>query len=245
VLIDLCGYDSLFSIPGILALKPALFQRSWLTSDYSSHNNFIEPLKNVKIRVPFCHVVKQDSNKHSYDLPEDEFIYCGFTSAEYLDKNILECWLNILQETTGTVLWLSRLTSDAQNIILQLANNKNIDSNRIIFTGPDKMFSGGPHNLANVALDILPSKSNNRAFIAIQDEVPIITFMHFPEEILNEFHAENMIHYTNKAIQLAKNKKLSAIPLRDKSSYFNARDICAEIEMEVRRLILELALSRS
>jgi len=238
VLIDLCGYNSLFSRPGILALKPALFQRSWLTSDYSANSSFIEPLKNVKSRVPFCYVVKQECDKQSYGLPADKFIYCAFSSAEYLNPEILECWLDIIGKTTDTVLWMSNLITDAQKNITALAVKKNIDVSRIVFSGPQKIFSGGPHNLADAMLDNLPSKNNSRVFIAIQDEIPIVTFMKFSDEDLNVLHAENRANYCLKAIALAQTKDKTQITLlKDQTKYFNAKDICQEIETEIKNIL--------
>jgi tetratricopeptide (TPR) repeat protein len=235
VLIDLCGYNSLFSRPGILTLKPALFQRSWLTSDYSTNNSFIEPIKNVALRVPFCHVVKQEHHKKSYELPSDKFILCGFASAEYLNPELLNCWFDILEKTNDTVLWLSRLTKDAQYNIEKLAEHKSFDITRMIFTGPEKIFSGGPHNLADVILDTLPSKNNSRVFIAIQDEIPIVTFMKFTNEKLNHLYSANRQDYCKHAINLVNSQDKTI--LKDQTDYFNAREICQEIEEEVRRIL--------
>ena len=76
---------------------------------------------------------KKLTNKKDHGLPEKSIILSCFNQSFKIDKLMLNCWIDILNDTHDTYLWLLEDNEISKNNIYSYAEKSGIDKNRIIF----------------------------------------------------------------------------------------------------------------
>ena len=241
VLIDLNGLTS-NARPTILMYKPAHLQITWLGSltttaikeiDYvltdekvfgkNSEQYYIEKPLYLKTGM-HLHDSKRDVGvtkpKSEYGLPEGKFIFCCFNSNFKITEDIFNIWMQILQATPNSVLWILADNDCAKSTFETRALAAGIDSARIImahrvlpedylaqFKVADLFLDTSPYNAGTTAIDCLfvglpvltcPGKS-----VAARVAGGILEHAGYPSLI-----AKDWDDYKKKAIEFALNPQL-------------------------------------
>ena len=238
ILIDLNGHTK-DSRTRTLALKPAPIIINWLgypgTMGSSYHqyilaDNFIIPPEcevyytEKVLRLP-CYQPNDRQREVSpviptraeMGLPEDAMVFCCFNGMQKISPQNFDRWLTILQRVPNGVLWLLGGADEVQQRLLQVAESKGVDKNRIIFT-PRKLTAEhlARYPLADLFLDTNPYGAHTTASDALWMGVPILTLVGrgFASRVcgslacsagLEELVCTTAEEYVNKAIELGSN----------------------------------------
>jgi predicted O-linked N-acetylglucosamine transferase (SPINDLY family) len=160
-----------------------------------------------------------------FGLPDSGFVFCSFNNGYKLNPNIFSCWMRILSQVEGSVLWLAVDAADITDNLLKEAAVRGIGPDRMIFTG--RMPRLDEHlarlRLADLFLDTLPYNAHTTASDALWAGLPVLTCpgQTYAARVaasllttigLPELIAETPAQYEALAIELAANpEKLAGI----------------------------------
>eukprot|EP00698_Gefionella_okellyi_P018485 TRINITY_DN5544_c0_g1_i2.p1 TRINITY_DN5544_c0_g1~~TRINITY_DN5544_c0_g1_i2.p1 ORF type:complete len:817 (+),score=174.51 TRINITY_DN5544_c0_g1_i2:369-2453(+) len=148
-------------------------------------------------------------------LPDDKFVFCAFASLPKLDETTVQTWLQVLQRTPNSVLWLLRWPDACVPIVQRAAEAAGIDPQRLVFTGIAS-FEGHMRRIQRcdlhldtlhvathtVACDVLwaglPMVVRPDATIASRVSSSIALALGVPEMV-----QETLADFVDKAVQLA------------------------------------------
>jgi predicted O-linked N-acetylglucosamine transferase (SPINDLY family) len=110
-------------------------------------------------------------------IPDNAFVFCCFNNSYKITPEVFLSWLNILEKTPGSVLWLSDTNLEAKNSLINFAKKSRVDSNRIIFA--EKVIKNEDHlarlQVADLFLDTLPYNAHTTAADALWAGLPVLT----------------------------------------------------------------------
>ena len=242
VLIDLTGYTT-GARTEILALHPSPVQVNWLGYPGTMGAAFIEYIiadativppelerfySEAVVRMPDCYqindrrrpIAEHTPSRAECGLPEDAVVYCSFNHTHKITAEMFALWMQILQNTPNSVLWLLESNALASDNLRHAAQTHGIDSSRIVMAPrkplPEHM---ARYRVADLALDTFPYNSHTTASDALWVGCPLLTCMgetfasrvaasllraaHLPECV-----AHNFEEYAALAIKLATDKTL-------------------------------------
>jgi predicted O-linked N-acetylglucosamine transferase (SPINDLY family) len=114
--------------------------------------------------------------RHDVGLPSAGFVYCCFNLPHKITPGIFGCWMRLLKQTEGAVLWLLAPWGGVAGNLRREAAARGVDPQRLIFA---RMI---PHadnlarlSLADLALDTLPYGAHATAADALWMGVPTVT----------------------------------------------------------------------
>ena len=188
-------------------------------------------------------------------LPGHGFVFCSFNASYKLSPEIFDCWLAILKETPGSVLWLMEGAPRFAENIRRAAEAKGLDANRIIFAPFAPMEKHLARlQLADLFLDTLPCNAHTTASDALWAGLPLITCRGtaFCGRVaasalgaigLPELITEDLSSYRALAIRLAREPAYLA-GLREKlarnrmdMSLFDTARYCRQLEAAYARMV--------
>ena len=109
-------------------------------------------------------------------LPDDAMVYCCFNWTQKMSRRIFECWMSILRQVPGSVLWLLDTDTETNTHLKGLAARYGIDPERLVFgewmASPNHL---ARYPLADAFLDTFPYGAHTTASDALWMGVPIIT----------------------------------------------------------------------
>jgi protein O-GlcNAc transferase len=175
--VDLDGYTT-GCRPAILAHRPAPLQVSWLGYPETMAADFIDYIVADPIVLPFdqqpfyterivhlpdCFQMN-DSNlasgaptRREAGLPEQGFVFCCFNNSWKIAAPVFDVWMRLLRTVEGSVLWLLRDNSSAEENLRKEAVTRGVDPARLVFAGRIKLeHQLARHRLADLFLDTLP-----------------------------------------------------------------------------------------
>jgi predicted O-linked N-acetylglucosamine transferase (SPINDLY family) len=177
-------------------------------------------------------------------LPETGFVFCCFNASYKFNPRMFACWMTILRQTPGSVLWLAESNSTAVANLKKEAAARDVDPARLVFAGRTESLAEhlARYRVADLFLDTLPYNAHATASDALWAGLPVLTLAGetFPARVgaslLNAVSLGELIKTTDdayiaSAIELAANpSKLDMIkhtlshhrlslPLFDTSSY--------------------------
>ena len=182
-----------------------------------------------------------------FGLPEDGFVFCSFNKANKIEPVMFECWMTLLKETPGSVLWLiddNPLATD--NLKLEAAAQK-VDPDRLVFAGKvPKDQHLARHGLADLGLDTRIYNGGVTTWDALAVGLPVITIRgdHVPSRatssMLTSLGMESLIAadldaYRSLALKLAVNNE-ELKRLRDSLAENAKTAALFDTEISVRRL---------
>jgi predicted O-linked N-acetylglucosamine transferase (SPINDLY family) len=156
-------------------------------------------------------------HRKDYGLPEKGFIYCSFNDFHKITEDIFHSWIQILQGTDNTVLWLATRGDIGIDAIKAMVSHAGIDPERIIKA--HRVESPEEHHarlaLADLMLDTFPYNSHTTACDAISVGLPLLTLTghsfasRVSGSLLSEIGVPSLItssvsEYVEKAMSLAK-----------------------------------------
>lgn len=197
VLVDLQGLTS-GARPGILALRPAPIQVSYLglpaTSalpgvDWILADRFVMPPESLPyhtekpIYLPHCYqvsdrqrVANAPPTRAEAGLPENGFVFCAFNNNHKMSEPVWRCWMHILRQVPGSVLWLLADNPFAQANLTRVAAEEGITPDRLVFA-PRAMPADylARFQLADLFLDTFPYNAGTTASDCLWMGTPILT----------------------------------------------------------------------
>ncbi|MFL9711369.1 tetratricopeptide repeat protein [Methylobacillus sp. Pita1] len=197
ILVDLTGYTQ-SSRSGILALRPAPVQASWLGFPGTMGAPFVDYLISDAVITPeteqdhyserlalLPHAYQPNDRKRpvapapsreSCALPENAFVYCCFNQGFKITPGVFSCWMRLLQATPGSVLWLLQGHPEAGRNLQQAAESHGIAASRLVFAPRVPMDQHlARHAHADLFLDTIPYNAHTTASDALWMGVPLIT----------------------------------------------------------------------
>jgi predicted O-linked N-acetylglucosamine transferase (SPINDLY family) len=243
ILVDLQGLTS-GARPNILMQRPAPVQVSYLglpgtsglpTVDYILADPFVfpkelEPFMTEKpLYVPRCYqvsdrqrVVGPPVSRTSCGLPEDQFVFASFNNNYKFTQDLFDCWMKILEQVPGSVLWLLADNPWSQQNMRDQARGQGLDPQRLIFSGratPTEYLAR--LKLPDLFLDTLPYNAGTTANDVLWVGTPILTcsgktyISRMCGSLLNAVGLPDLItfslaEYEKKAVQLGRNPRMIA-----------------------------------
>jgi protein O-GlcNAc transferase len=171
------------------------------------------------IRDTRIQLSKNIKAKSYYHLPEDHFIFASFNLSNKITEEIFSAWIDILKNTTKTVLWLLIENPLTQKNILDLIKTSKINPERIVFASRVSIQEHlSRHQHVDLFLDTSPYNGHSTSSDALWMNVPIITVKgsSFASRVtssmlislgLDFLIANDLEGYINSAIKFAKNIK--------------------------------------
>jgi predicted O-linked N-acetylglucosamine transferase (SPINDLY family) len=150
-------------------------------------------------------------------LPETGFVFCSFNNSYKITPDVFDVWMRLLRQIDGSVLWLSETNETATRNLRREAENRGIDSGRLIFAR--RLPLNEDHlarlQLADLFLDTTPYNAHTTAADALWAGVPVLTCLGetFPGRVaaslLNAIGLPELVTtsseiYEQKAIDLAR-----------------------------------------
>ena len=201
IVIDLTGHTAL-SRPGIFALRAAPIQINYLGYPGTFGADYMDYIIADKVLIPEdkqSHYVEKvvympDSymvtnsqvtlpnnifTREILGLPATGFVFCCFNQSYKILPEIFSCWMRILKQIDGSVLWLSHSNATAIKNLKAEAVKQGVQEHRLIFS--ERMPSVEEHlnriQLADLFLDTLPFNAHTTASDALRMGLPVLTRM--------------------------------------------------------------------
>jgi protein O-GlcNAc transferase len=109
-------------------------------------------------------------------LPPTGFVYCCFNNNYKISPSTFDCWMRILKQVEGSVLWLLEDNEKAANNLRSAAVSRGVAAERLVFAKrmplPDHL---ARHRLADLFLDTLPYNAHTTASDALWAGLPVLT----------------------------------------------------------------------
>jgi len=181
-------------------------------------------------------------------LKDDSFVFCCFNNSFKILPETFDCWVRILKQVDGSVLWLLESSATVAENLRKEARHRGLGPERLVFaprvSPPDHL---ARHRCADLFLDTLPYNAHTTASDALWAGLPVLTqigetfagrvaaslltAIGLPELITSTSKA-----YENLAIELAKSpEKLAALKRklaenRLTTPLFNTQSFTRDIE---------------
>jgi predicted O-linked N-acetylglucosamine transferase (SPINDLY family) len=161
-------------------------------------------------------ISEQAPTRSACGLPENGIVFCSFSHDYKISPPIFEVWMRLLHQVPGSVLWLMSRNDISQQNLRLAAEERGIDSARLIFAGRVPLVEDhlARYRLADVFLDTHPYNAHTTAADALMAGLPVVTYMGnaFPARVagsllqaigLPELIANSLAEYEQIALKLA------------------------------------------
>ena len=109
-------------------------------------------------------------------LPATGFVFCCFNNSYKIAPDVFDCWMRILGQVEGSVLWLFQDNPDAAGNLRREAAARGVDPARLIFASRMKPSEHlARHRAADLFLDTLPYNAHTTASDALWAGLPVLT----------------------------------------------------------------------
>jgi protein O-GlcNAc transferase len=198
IAVDLKGFTA-GARPGILAQRPAPLQASYLGFpgtlgvpfiDYLIADRIVVPESEQAcyaeklVYLPECYQVNDASRavaertpaREEAGLPARGLVFCCFNNNYKILPETFACWMRLLREVPGSVLWLLKDSDAARANLEREARDAGIDPARLVFAArlPHAEHLAR-HRLADLFLDTLPYNAHTTASDALWAGLPVLT----------------------------------------------------------------------
>ena len=156
--------------------------------------------------------------KGEWGLPEESFVFCCFNSCYKILPSTFDSWMRILSNSDKSVLWLSSQNTLTIENLKKEAENRGINSERIVFASRIDSMSEhlARYKVADLFLDTFPFNAHTTASDALWAGLPVLTMMgqSFASRVaaslltaidLPELITENREKYEALAVELVNN----------------------------------------
>ena len=278
VLVDLQGLTS-GARAAILTHRAAPVQVSYLglpaTSaipgvDWILAYRFVMPPESLPyytekpIYLPHCYQVSDRQRvanpaptRAEVGLPEDAFVFCAFNNNHKMSEPVWRCWMRVLRQVPGSVLWLLADNPFAQANLTRVAAEEGIAPDRLVFAGRAQPADYlARFTLADLFLDTFPYNAGTTASDCLWMGTPILTrsgrtyISRMAGSLLTAVGLPDLItttleEYEQRAVQIGTQPARAASYKRylaehgHSSPLFDIPAIVRDIEHEFERLALE------
>jgi len=208
ILVDLKGHTNGNRL-GIMALRPAPIQVTWLGFPGTTGGNFIDyiiadkvviPKKEAKyysekiIYLPNSYQVNDNEQKiqdsrfkrKDFGLPKNPFVFSSFNQAYKITPETFASWMRILKEVPNSVLWLYEKMDLASENLKKEAKKAGLNPARLIFADNlPKEQHLARIKLADLALDTFTYNGHTTTSDCLWAGVPVVTLRgnHFASRV--------------------------------------------------------------
>jgi protein O-GlcNAc transferase len=109
-------------------------------------------------------------------LPLMGFVFCCFNNNYKITPGVFDCWMRILKQVDGSVLWLLKDNAKVANNLKKEAAARGVNVDRLILATrmplPDHL---ARHGLADLFLDTLPCNAHTTASDTLWAGLPVLT----------------------------------------------------------------------
>ena len=156
-------------------------------------------------------------------LPSTGFVFCCFNNIYKITPHVFDCWMRILKQVEGSVLWLLEGSASAASNLKKEALARGVSSECLVFAKrmplPDHL---ARHRLSDLFLDTLPCNAHTTASDALWAGLPVLTCLgktfagRVAASLLNAIRLPELITttleaYEQMAIDLATNPEKLAV----------------------------------
>lgn len=137
------------------------------------------------LELEHCYLPRDNSVKPSvkalpkseYGLPPDAFVFCSFNHNFKITPSIFGRWMELLKNVPNSVLWLMKLTKEAQANLLKAAHSQGIGEDRIVFASrvPNLEDHLARYQHADLFLDTHPYNGHTTVGDSLLCGVPVVT----------------------------------------------------------------------
>jgi len=275
VLVDLHGLSGR-ARPNLIAQGAAPIQISYLgypgTSaipylDYVIGDDFIFPeslqpnFTESVIRLPTVFQVSDSKRqlgalktKQDYGFTDDQFVFCCFNNNYKYNEQIFSVWIEILNATDNTILWLLDDNKWLKENLQTFAAERGIGLDRLKFAERiDPRDYLARFKCADLFLDTYPYNAGTTANDALWAGLPVLTLSgptyvsRMAGSLLNcvglgELACDNLEVYQHKAVELARDPERLILIKGNLDEYsgklFNIKSITSDIEAGVTSLMV-------
>lgn len=198
IAVDLGGHTGLNRLQ-IFSHRPAPVQVSWLGYpgttgapfiDYIIADNIVAPAEDQPfyseklVHLPQTYFptdrlrpIATPPQRADEGLPSEGFIFCCFNNAWKITKPIFDCWMRILLQIPGSVLWLKQPSPDTRANLERAAACRGVSPSRLIFAANTSLdMHLARHQLADLFLDTIPYNAHATAADALGAGLPVMTY---------------------------------------------------------------------
>jgi len=199
IAIDLSGYTAGSRLE-ILSHRPAPVQMTYLgypgtlglpyidhliADRYTVPEQLAHGYSEKILYLPHCYLPRDVSvrpssapqDRQTHGLPEKGTVFCSFNHDYKISPAVFDCWLELLRDVPGSVLWLMKLNDAARANLGAYADERGIDPKRLVFAQrvPDIADHLARYRLADVFLDTYPYNGHTTASDALLAGLPVVT----------------------------------------------------------------------
>lgn len=274
ILIDLVGYTKGIRHE-VLAAQPAPLQVHYLGYTASLQADYIQYFITSKEVVPkklekyfneklifmpegtYATTLRElpnvDLQRKDFNLPEDQVVFCCFSSITRINRLVFTAWMSILNSVPGSVLWLRDENEEMKKNLCDFAKSQGVDSKQLVFIKYKYLTDQWHHQLADLWLDNFTMSAGTGAVLAANVGLPVLTLAgDTPQSRVgagvavsadsSKMICSSVEEYTKMAISLAKDRdKLVALKddllkKRDEMPLFNPKHFIAHLESAYQKI---------
>jgi predicted O-linked N-acetylglucosamine transferase (SPINDLY family) len=104
-------------------------------------------------------------------------VFCAFNNSYKITPPVFDCWMRILKQVPGSVLWLREKNPTTAENLKKEAEARGVDTARLIFAPRTESMADhlARHRLADLFLDNFPFGAQTTASDALWAGLPIVT----------------------------------------------------------------------
>lgn len=123
------------------------------------------------------HISNRVFHRAQFELPQTGFVFCCFNNNYKITPEVFDCWMRILKEVEGSVLWLSENNAKASANLKKEAGIRGVDQDRLVFATRMSLLTDhlARQRLADLFLDTLPYNAHTTASDALWAGLPVLT----------------------------------------------------------------------
>ena len=122
-------------------------------------------------------ISKKSFTREEFGLPKNSFVFCCFNKYYKITPSIFDIWMRLLKKVEGSVLWLTEDNFEGAKNLQKEANQRGVDSNRLIFARhmPSLADHLARHKCADLFIDTIPFNAITAANDALWAGLPVLT----------------------------------------------------------------------
>jgi len=115
-------------------------------------------------------------SREELGLPRSAFVFCCFNNSYKITPGVFDCWMRILRQVDGSVLWLLEDDPTASSNLRREGAKRGVNPERLVFAKrmalPEHL---ARHRSADLFIDTLPYNAHTTAIDALWAGLPVLT----------------------------------------------------------------------
>jgi protein O-GlcNAc transferase len=121
-------------------------------------------------------IAQRTPTRTEVGLPNNAFVFCCFNNSYKITPAVFDCWMKILKQVDGSVLWLFEANATATSNLGNEALARGLSPERLVFAKRMPLSDHlARHCLADLFLDTLPYNAHTTASDALWGGLPVLT----------------------------------------------------------------------